>query len=47
MQRLSFWLAVAGVSILAQPAFNILADKIGPKVPAVAILNDYTTRRNG
>lgn len=43
----AFWLAVAGVSIIAPVAFNLAADRIGDKVPALRTLNDYATRRNG
>jgi hypothetical protein len=44
----AFWLAVAGVSIIAQPLFNLAADsKLGAKIPGFRELNSYTTRRNG
>lgn len=46
--RPAFWLAVAGVSILAPTGFNLLADsRVGDVVPAVRTANNYTTRRNG
>jgi len=43
----AFWLAVAGVSLLAPVAMNLAADRLGHVVPGLKILNDYTTRRNG
>jgi hypothetical protein len=44
----AFWLAVAGVSLITQPLFNLVADsKVGAKFPALRDLNSYTTRRNG
>ncbi len=43
----AFWLAVAGVSIIAQPVFGLLVDKVGPQVPALRTLHDFTIRRNG
>jgi hypothetical protein len=44
----AFWLAVAGVAIIAQPLFNLVADStVGAKVPGLRELNSYTTRRNG
>jgi hypothetical protein len=44
----AFWLAVAGVSIIAQPLFNLAADsKLGARIPGFRDLNHYTTRRNG
>lgn len=46
-QRASFWLAVAGVSLLAPVAMNLAADRLGDTVPGLKTLNDYTTRRNG
>lgn len=42
-----FWLAVAGVSLLAPVLMNLLADRAGDSIPALKTLNDYTTRRNG
>lgn len=48
MRRLGFWLAVAGVSLVAQPVMNIIADsKAGDAVPGLRTLNAYTTRQNG
>jgi hypothetical protein len=46
-RQLGFWLAVAGVSLMAPVGMNLLADHLGNTVPAVRTLNDYTTRRNG
>jgi hypothetical protein len=44
----AFWLAVAGVAVLAQPLFNLVADsKLGAAVPGLRDLNNYATRRNG
>lgn len=43
----AFWLAVAGVAIIAPIGFNLAADRLGGKVPALRTLNDYATRRNG
>lgn len=44
----AFWLAVAGVSIIAQPLFNLAADsKLGALIPGFRELNSYTTRKNG
>lgn len=44
----AFWLAVAGVAVLAQPLFNLVADsKVGAHVPGLRTLNAYATRRNG
>jgi hypothetical protein len=43
----AFWLAVAGVSLIAPVVFNLAADRLGSTVPGLATLNDYVTRRNG
>lgn len=44
----AFWLAVAGVAVIAQPLFNLVADsKLGALIPGLRDLNDYTNRRNG
>jgi hypothetical protein len=44
----AFWAAVAGVAIIAQPLFNLVADsKVGALVPGLRDLNSYATRRNG
>lgn len=43
----AFWLAVAGVSIITPVVFNLAADRLGARVPALRTLNDYATRRNG
>jgi hypothetical protein len=44
-RRFAFWLTVAGVSILSQIGFNIVADK-APGLSGLRDLNDYTTRRS-
>jgi hypothetical protein len=46
-QRPAFWLAVAGVSLLAPVVANLAADRLGDAVPGLRTLNDYVTRRNG
>lgn len=46
-KQASFWLAVAGVSLMAPVVLNVAADRAGDKVPGLRALNDYTTRRNG
>lgn len=46
-RQLTFWLAVGGVALIAPVVFNLAADKFGDKVPGLATLNDYMTRRNG
>ena len=43
----AFWLAVAGVSIVAPITLNVVADRWGKQIPALKTLNDYATRRNG
>lgn len=44
----ALWLAVAGIAVLAQPVFNLVADsKVGDLFPALRDLNSYSTRRNG
>jgi hypothetical protein len=43
-RRVAFWATVAGVAILAQLGFNIVADKL--PVPGLRDLNDYSTRRS-
>lgn len=44
----ALWLAVAGISVLAQPLFRLVADsKVGDVVPALRDINYYSTRRNG
>jgi hypothetical protein len=48
MKQATFWVAVAGVSLLAQPLFNLVSDsKVGAAIPGLRDLNHYTTRRNG
>jgi hypothetical protein len=44
----ALWLAVAGVAVLAQPVFRLVADsKVGDALPALRDLNYYSTRKNG
>jgi hypothetical protein len=44
----ALWLAVAGVAVLAQPVFRLVADSpLGDVFPAFRDLNFYATRRNG
>jgi hypothetical protein len=44
----AFWVAVAGVAVIAQPVFNLVADsKVGDLVPGLRTLNAYATRKNG
>ena len=45
-RQLMFWLAVGGVSIIAETVFNIAADRF-PNVPGLRTYNDFQTRRNG
>jgi hypothetical protein len=47
MRKVSFWLAVGGVSLLSPVVVNLAADRLGDAVPGLRTLNDYTTRRNG
>lgn len=42
---LAFWLAVGGVSLMAQLGLNMAADKIPS--PGLREFRDYVTRRNG
>lgn len=46
-RQLTFWLAVAGVSLISPVVFNIAADRLGNQLPGLRTLNDYVTRRNG
>lgn len=46
-KQLSFWLAVAGVSVITPPVINLAADRYGDKVPGLRTLNAYATRQNG
>ena len=47
-RQVGFWLAVAGVSLIAPTVLNIVADsKAGDAVPGLRTLNAYNTRRNG
>lgn len=44
----AFWAAVAGLSLITPPLFNLLADsRVGDIVPGLRTLNSFTTRRNG
>ena len=45
-KQLAFWVAVGGVSILADLLLNIAADRL-PQVAGLQTLNNYRTRRNG
>lgn len=48
MRQAGFWLAVAGVAVIAPTVVNLLADsKAGDVVPGLRTLNAYNTRRNG
>ncbi len=44
-KQLAFWLAVGGVSILAQTVFNLAADRL--PIEGLRDWNGYNTRRNG
>jgi hypothetical protein len=46
-RQVGFWLAVAGVSLIAPVCMNLAADRLGDKVPGIRVLNNYTTRANG
>jgi len=46
-KQASFWLAVAGISALTPVGMNLLADRLGDKVPGLRTLNSYATRQNG
>jgi hypothetical protein len=45
----AFWAAVAGVALIADPVFTLLADSavVQKYAPGVKTLNDFRTRRNG
>jgi len=45
----AFWLAVAGVALIADPLFSLAADSQAAQkfFPALKTLNDFRTRRNG
>jgi hypothetical protein len=48
MRQAGFWLAVAGVAVIAPTVVNLAADsKLGDVVPGLRTLNSYTTRQNG
>lgn len=44
-RQLAFWLAVGGVSILADVVLNLAADRV--PIPGLQKLNAYRTRQNG
>jgi hypothetical protein len=46
-KQATFWMAVAGVSLMAPVVMNITVDKVGDKVPGLLLLDSYRTRRNG
>ena len=46
-QRVAFWLAVGGVSLIAPLVLNLPADRFGDAVPGLQTYTDYITRRNG
>lgn len=45
----AFWLAVAGVAVIAPTVLNIATDRLGhlPGFGGLVTLNAYNTRRNG
>lgn len=44
----AFWLAVAGVSLITQPVFHLVADsKLGARFQGLRDLDSYISRRNG
>lgn len=45
----AFWLAVAGVALIADPVFSLAADSefAQKHFPALKTLNDFRTKRNG
>lgn len=46
-RQAGFWLAVAGVAVIAPVVVNIAADsKLGDVVPGFRTLNSYATRRS-
>ena len=48
MRQPAFWLAVAGVSILATPLLHLAADsRLGEAIPGFRDLDSYISRRNG
>jgi hypothetical protein len=44
-KQLTFWLAVAGVSLITPIVFNLAADRL--PIPGLQTINSYATRRNG
>lgn len=49
MRQLAFWAGVAGIALVADPAFTLLADSavVQKYAPGLKTLNDYRTKRNG
>lgn len=45
----AFWLAVAGVALIADPLMSLAADSqlVQQHFPALKTLNDFRTKRNG
>lgn len=45
----AFWLAVAGVALIADPLMSLAADSapVQKYFPALKTLNDFRTKRNG
>lgn len=46
-QKVGFWIAVGGVSLISPVLFNLAADRFGDSFPGLRTLNDYVTRKNG
>lgn len=46
-KQAGFWIAVAGVAVLADVSLNLAADRLGQHLPGLQTINDYRTRRNG
>lgn len=49
MRQPAFWLAVAGVALIADPVCTLLADSapVQKYFPGLKTLNDYRTKVNG
>jgi hypothetical protein len=48
MRQPAFWLAVAGVSLISQPVFHLIADgPLGARFQGLRDLDSYISRRNG
>lgn len=45
-KQLAFWIAVGGVSLLADVLMNLAADRL-PQLEGLVKVNNYRTRRNG